>query len=129
MPLRRAQLTGRLRITEKKLQLGNINVQRDWGWAPEYVDAMWRMLQIDKPEDFVIATGQTRSLLEFTKEAFNYCGLHWPDHVVTNSSLLRPTDIMVSRANPSRANERLGWRAKRMMAEVIRGMIEDEITL
>jgi GDPmannose 4,6-dehydratase len=108
----------------EKLHLGNISIARDWGSAEEYVEAMWRMLQQDIPEDFVIATGETNTLEEFIAEAFACVGLDWQDHVVTDSTLLRPSEIMVSRANPSRAFEKFGWKAKYKMRDVVRIIIE-----
>jgi GDPmannose 4,6-dehydratase len=84
----------------EKLHLGNISIARDWGLASEYVEAMWLMLQQNAPEDFVIATGETNTLEEFVSEVFSFVGLDWHDHVVTDSSLLRPSEIMISRGNP-----------------------------
>ena len=110
--------------SREKLSLGNISIARDWGWAPEYVDAMWRILQQDDPEDYVVATGETHTLEEFVAEAFNGVGLDWRDHVVTDSTLLRPSEIMVSRANSDKAAERLGWKARYKMRDVIRIMGE-----
>lgn len=109
-----------------KLHLGNISIARDWGWAPEYVKAMWLMLQRDTPEDFVIATGETNTLEEFVAEVFACAGLNWHDHVVTDPSLLRPSEIMVSRGNPEKASEKLGWQARYKMRDVVKMMIEDE---
>ncbi|WP_136516109.1 GDP-mannose 4,6-dehydratase [Geomonas edaphica] len=111
--------------SKEKLHLGNISVSRDWGWAPEYVDAMWRILQQDTPDDFVIATGETYSLEDFIATAFNCAGLDWKQHVVTDSSLLRPSEITVSRANPSKAFTKLGWKAQLTMPQVVRVMFED----
>lgn len=92
-----------------KLRLGNIAIQRDWGWAPDYVEAMWRMLNADKPDDYVIATGRTVSLAYFTEKVFAHYGLNWEDYVEVDDSLLRPTDILVGRADPSKAKVNLGW--------------------
>ncbi len=92
-----------------KLRLGNIAIQRDWGWAPDYVAAMWRMLNADQPDDYVIATGRTVSLAYFTEKVFQHYGLNWKDHVEVDNSLLRPTDILVGRADPSKARTHLGW--------------------
>lgn len=103
----------------EKLHLGNISIARDWGWAPEYVEAMWRILQQDRPEDFVVATGETHTLEEFVAEAFNCVGLDWREHVVTDSMLLRPSEIMVSCANPAKAWSKLGWSSRYRMHEVI----------
>jgi GDPmannose 4,6-dehydratase len=106
------------------LTLGDLSVQRDWGWAPEYVVAMHAMLQLDRPEDFVIATGQTSSLEDFVAEAFAAVGLDWRQHVTRDPTLMRPSEIAVGRADPSRAAERLGWRAQSRMPDVVRMMVE-----
>lgn len=108
----------------ERLKLGNTSIQRDWGWAPEYVEAMYLMLQQPQPEDYVIATGQTTSLNEFVQTAFKVAGLDWRDHVETDESLFRPTDLAVSRANPSRANRELGWRASYGVKDIIKGMMD-----
>jgi GDPmannose 4,6-dehydratase len=110
--------------SREKLHLGNIAIRRDWGWAPEYVDAMWRMLQQEKPEDYVIATGESHSLEEFVDAAFSVAGLHWRDHVVQDPSLLRPTDLAVGRGNPSKAHAKLGWKAVNKMPDVVRLMVK-----
>ncbi len=112
----------------EKLNLGNISIARDWGWAPEYVDAMWRMLQQDTPDDYVIATGQTNPLETFVAETFKHLGLDWRDHVTADASLLRPSEIMISRGNPAKALKKLGWKAQYTMADAIRMMIESEKT-
>lgn len=93
-----------------RLELGNIDIHRDWGWAPEYVEAMWLMLQQDKAEDFVIATGKSCSLGHFVERAFNWFGLDWREHVVFNNELRRPSDIRYSRGNPAWAASKLGWK-------------------
>jgi GDPmannose 4,6-dehydratase len=110
----------------ERLSLGNLDIQRDWGWAPEYVDAMWRMLQQPTPQDFVIATGETHSLQNFVNEAFNVVGLDWRDHVDTDPALMRPTDIRFSRANPALAASQLDWRAQKGMVDVVRVMMSAE---
>ncbi|MEK6285238.1 MAG: GDP-mannose 4,6-dehydratase [Acidobacteriota bacterium] len=112
--------------SQEKLHLGNISIQRDWGWAPQYVEAMWLMLQEDKPEDYVIATGESHSLEEFVETAFSCLGLDWKKYVVLDPALLRPADITVGRANPTRARERLGWLAQNKMRDVVRLMVEAE---
>jgi GDPmannose 4,6-dehydratase len=112
--------------SDEKLKLGRLDINRDWGWAPEYVDAMWRMLQLDKPEDFVIATGSTHSLEDFVAYAFKTQGLNWQEHVISDHSLFRPTDLSVSRADPRRAKKVLGWQAKFTMEQVVEKMIEDK---
>jgi len=110
----------------EKLQLGNIGISRDWGWAPDYVEAMWRILQEEKPDDFVIGTGESHTLQEFVEQSFARVGLDWREHVQTRSELLRPSDIELSCADPSKANEVLGWKAKHRFADVIRMLVEAE---
>lgn len=106
------------------LYLGNTSIQRDWGWAPEYVDAMYRMLQQDEPDDYAIATGQTNSLQDFVVEVFNYLGLNWQDHVQVDHNLYRPTDIAISCGNATKAKENLGWQAKYTMHDVAHMMVD-----
>lgn len=108
----------------EQLRLGNLEVQRDWGWAPEYVEAMWLMLQQPSPDDYVIATGESNPLKDFVVEAFNQAGLDWRDHVVSDPTLLRPTELMVGRANPAKALNQLGWVARSKMRDVTRLMVE-----
>lgn len=110
---------------QSKMRLGDISVMRDWGWAPEYVGAMWLMLQQDKPDDYIVATGKTHSLKEMVKTVFSQLGLNWRDHVETNPDLLRPTDIKSSYADPSKAEKELGWKAQNSMQEVAAMMVED----
>lgn len=110
--------------SQEMLQLGDITISRDWGWAPEYVEAMWLMLQQDRPDDYVIATGETRSLTEFINQAFSCLGLEWQNHVISQPSLKRPSDIQTSRGNPSKAKIHLGWQAKSKMDDVVRMMVE-----
>jgi GDPmannose 4,6-dehydratase len=109
---------------QTKLQLGNIEIQRDWGWAPEYVEAIYLMLQKESAEDFVIATGQTRKLQDFVAAAFAEVGLDWRDHTTTDETLFRPTEIMIGRGDASKASEILGWKAKYKMAEVVQMMVQ-----
>jgi GDPmannose 4,6-dehydratase len=112
--------------SRERLRLGNTRVKRDWGWAPEYVDAMWRMLQQDHPDDFVVATGETRSLEEFVDVAFGAVGLDWREHVDADPALFRPTDLEANHANPAKAARVLGWRATVRMEEAVRRMIAAE---
>lgn len=93
------------------LKLGNLEIHRDWGWAPEYVDAMWRMVQQTEPEDLVIATGRTVSLKYFVDRTFRFFGLDCHQHVVSDDALLRPSDIRYGAGNPARALSKLGWRS------------------
>lgn len=110
----------------EKLELGKLNIVRDWGWAPEYVEAMWRMLQQDKADNFIIATGEANSLEEFVNCTFDSLGLDWRDHVVSNSALFRPTDLFWSQGNPAKAERLLGWQSSSKMREVIHKMIAGE---
>lgn len=109
-----------------KLHLGNISIVRDWGWAPEYVEAMWLMLQQKVADDYVIASGESNSLEEFVAEAFKCVGLNWYEHVVTDPTLLRPTEIAIGKGNPAKAEKKLGWKAKYKMRDVVRMMVEAE---
>jgi GDPmannose 4,6-dehydratase len=107
----------------EKLHLGNISIARDWGWAPEYVEAMWLMLQQDKADDFVIATGEMNTLESFAAEVFQTVGLDWREHVISDPSLLRPSEIMFSRGNATKAATVLGWVAKNRMKSVVKKMV------
>ena len=109
-----------------KLALGNTIIRRDWGWAPEYVKAMWLMLQQEQPEDYVIATGISKSLEELTALAFQEVGLNWTEHVVVDKTLLRPTDILEGCGNPIKAEKQLGWKAAFALEDVVREMIKEE---
>lgn len=111
------------------LRLGNLSIYRDWGWAPDYVEAMWMMVQRPQPEDFVIATGESHKLEDFVRLAFAEVGLDWHDHVTVDPTLLRPTDITSGYANPEKASGVLGWRATRKTADVVRLMVEAELAL
>ncbi len=106
-----------------KLRLGNLAVERDWGWAPEYVDAAWRMLQTPSPTDLIIATGQTHSLLAMVEQAFALVGLDWRAHVETSEGLIRRTDLSRSAGNPARIHEVTGWKAEIGFRDVIREMM------
>lgn len=120
-------VAGACRIAQgsnEKLYLGNIQIQRDWGWAPEYVEAMYLMLQQEQPDDYVIATGESSSLEEFVAAAFASVNLDWREHVVIDNSLLRPTDLAVGRGNPVKAKNKLGWQAKYKMQDVVQMMVK-----
>ncbi len=111
--------------SKEKLRLGNVSIVRDWGWAPEHVEAMWQMLQQPEPDDYVIATGESNSLENFVAAAFSEFGLEWRQYVTTDTSLLRPTDIQVGRANPAKARSRLEWSARYRMRDVVRMMAQE----
>jgi GDPmannose 4,6-dehydratase len=113
--------------TRGPLELGNIEVYRDWGWAPEYTNAMWLMMQQPAPDDFVIATGKGATLREFVAAAFAAFGLDWQNHVLSVPELLRPTDVTFSIGRPKRAEERLRWKANIKMPDVVRRLVADEI--
>lgn len=104
------------------LRLGNLDIHRDWGWAPDYVDAMWRMVQLDAPQDFVIATGRTVSLQYFVEKAFSCVGLDWRSHVEQDKSLLRPSDIQFGAADVSLATRQLEWKAMHDVDAVVARM-------
>lgn len=113
--------------SREKLKLGNIAIKRDWGYAPQYVQAMWRMLQQSKPDDYVIASGQAHSLQEFVALAFQHLGLQWEDHVEFDKTLYRPADIMVTLGDASRAKKELGWEYDMPFAQLVAALIKDEI--
>ena len=106
----------------ENLSLGNLDIHRDWGWAPEYVEVMWLMLQQKQLQDFVIATGRSVSLEYFVARAFANVGLEWRQHVRLDSTLLRPSDIRYGSADPSRAMRLLGWQATLQVDDVIDAM-------
>ncbi len=107
----------------ERLTLGRLDIRRDWGWAPEYVDAMWRMLQQSSPSDFVIATGESHTLAEFVEAAFAANGLDWKRYVDSSESLFRPTDIDKSQGDPEKARKQLGWVAATNMRSVVEKML------
>ncbi len=109
------------------LELGNVDAKRDWGYAPEYVEAMWRMLQQDEPEDFVVGTGRHHTPREFCELAFARVGLDYRDHVRTDPRLLRPAEVDTLLADPSRARERLGWEARTSFRELVELMVDAEL--
>jgi GDPmannose 4,6-dehydratase len=113
----------------EQLTLGNLEVRRDWGWAPEYVDAMWRMLQQERAEDYIIATGESYSLQDFVQQAFRQVNLDWRDHTVISQSLYRPADISEGRGNADKAASDLGWRAEKRMPQVVAAMVQAEMEL
>jgi GDPmannose 4,6-dehydratase len=106
--------------SKEKLVLGRLDIVRDWGWAPEYVEAMWLILQQDEAADYVVATGKSVSLREFVKESFATVGLDWTEHVEQDPTLHRPSDIARSAGDPTFAHSRLGWEARTKMPDVAR---------
>jgi len=112
--------------SKEKLKLGNLNIHRDWGWAPDYVDVMWRILQQTTPHDFVVATGSMNSLKKFVETVFSDLGLDWQDHVETDDALLRPSDIERSVGHPQKARKLLNWEASLNFKAVIAKLVEAE---
>lgn len=110
--------------SREKLHLGNLDIERDWGWAPEYTDAMWRIVQHPEPSDFIIATGETHSLREFVGRAFELGGLNWQDHVESDDSLLRPFDVPVTKGNPNKVSKLLQWQAETKFDGVIQKLFD-----
>ena len=114
---------------QDKLFLGNLDAKRDWGYAKEYVEVMWLMLQQEHPDDYVIATGETHSVREFLEEAFTYAGLDWKKHVVHDPRYLRPTEVDMLVGNPAKAREKLGWHPKTSFKELVKLMVDADIEL
>ncbi len=110
--------------SDEVLELGRLDIVRDWGWAEEFVEAMWLMLQRESADDFVIATGTSSSLEDFVRTTFERLDLDWMRHVRQSEQYMRPTDISVSRGNPAKANKVLGWDAKLKMPEVVSEMLK-----
>ena len=108
----------------EKLRLGRLDISRDWGWSPEYVEAMWLMLQQDKPEDYVVATGAPIALEDFVRVAFECAGLNWKDYVLQDEKLFRPADATVSFGDPSKAFKKLGWKASIQGVDVVKKMYQ-----
>ncbi|OBI13354.1 GDP-mannose 4,6-dehydratase [Mycobacterium sp. E2497] len=111
-----------------RLTLGNIQIKRDWGWAPEYVEAMWRMLQQPNGSDFVIATGESHTLEEFAETAFGHVGLDWHQYTDLSEALRRPSDLAEGLGDASRAREVLGWSATYRMRDVVMAMVDAELS-
>jgi len=111
----------------RELRLGNLEARRDWGFAGDYVDAMWRMLQQPAPTDFVIGTGETHSVRDLVEVAFGHAGLDWRQHVVTDPALVRPAEVDLLLADPSRARAELGWAPTVSFEELVRMMVDADL--
>ena len=111
----------------KELRLGNLEAHRDWGYAADYVDAMWRMLQPDTPEDYVVGTGESRSVAELCETAFNAVGLAWRDYVRTDAAYLRPAEVDLLVADATKARRVLGWQPTVSFAEMVGMMVEADL--
>ena len=114
---------------QQELRLGNLDSQRDWGWAPDYVRAMWLMLQQPEPDDYVIATGETHSVREFCQIAFEHVGLDWEGHVVLDDRFVRPAEVDLLIGNPEKARRQLGWEPKVRFKELVKIMVEADLKL
>jgi GDPmannose 4,6-dehydratase len=112
---------------DKELHLGNLDAKRDWGFAGEYVQAMWHMLQQERPEDFVVGTGETHSVREFCEMAFNYVGLNYQDYVVQDARFLRPSEVDVLIADPVKARQKLGWSPRVGFKDLVAMMVEADL--
>jgi len=114
---------------QKKLYLGNLDAKRDWGYAPEYVEAMWLMLQQEQPDDYVIATGETHSVQEFCEEAFAHAGLDWRGHVEFDERYLRPAEVDLLIGDASKARKVLGWQPKTRFKDLVKIMVDADINV
>jgi GDPmannose 4,6-dehydratase len=114
---------------QDKLYLGNLDAKRDWGFAPDYVEAMWMMMQQQEPDDYVIATGETHSVLEFAQLAFSYVGLDWGKHVEIDPRYFRPTEVDILQGDASKARTKLGWQPKTGFEELVKLMVNADIRL
>ena len=114
---------------QNKLALGNLDAKRDWGYAKEYVEAMWLMLQQDKPDDYVIATGETHSVREFLEESFAHVGLNWEKYVVQDARYMRPAEVDLLIGDPTKAEKQLGWKPKTKFKDLVKIMVEADIEL
>ena len=114
---------------QKKLYLGNLDARRDWGYAPEYIEAMWLMLQQDKPEDYVIGTGESHSVREFVEDAFSYVSLDWRECIEIDPRYFRPTEVEHLQADATKARERLGWEPKVTFNELVKIMVDADMEL
>ena len=114
---------------QDKLYLGNLEAKRDWGYAKEYVEAMWLMLQQDKPDDYVVATGETHSIREFLDEAFGYVGLSWKNHVEIDPRYYRPAEVDLLIGDASKARRQLGWQPRTKFADLVKLMVDADIKL
>jgi GDPmannose 4,6-dehydratase len=112
-----------------ELRLGNLDAKRDWGFAGDYVEAMWLMLQQDQPDDFVICTGETHSVREFCELAFGRLGLNWEDHVVVDEAFLRPAEVDLLVGDSSKAAEHLGWKPQTGFADLVEMMLDADLAL
>jgi len=114
---------------QKELYLGNMDAKRDWGYAPEYVEGMWRMLQADQPDDYVLATNETHTVQEFVEEAFGHAGLEWQKHVKYDARYERPAEVDLLIGDPAKAKRQLGWEPKVRFKELVQIMVDSDIEM
>jgi GDPmannose 4,6-dehydratase len=112
---------------EKELRLGNLEAKRDWGYAPEYVESMWLMVQQEEPDDYVVATNEVHSVKEFAEKAFSIVGLNWKDYVKTDKRLLRPLDVMLLRGDYSKVKEKLNWNPRTKFNKLVEIMVKEDL--
>ena len=113
--------------SKERLKLGNLAIHRDWGWAPEYVEAMWRIMQQKEPRDYIVATGETISLQHFCRKVFEHVGLEFDKYVDSDPQLLRPSDIKYSFSSPEKIYNDLGWKAQKKSSEIIKILVEAQL--
>ena len=114
---------------QKDLYLGNMDAKRDWGYAPEYVEGMWRMLQADKPDDYILATNETHTVKEFVQEAFGHVGLEWEKHVKYDARYERPAEVDLLIGDPAKAKRELGWEPKVRFKELVQIMVDADVEM
>lgn len=112
---------------QKELRLGNLDAERDWGFAGDYVEAMWLMLQAEKPDDYVVATGKKYTVREFAKLAFDRVNIDWEEHVVVDERFYRPADVNTLCGNPAKAKKELGWQPKVSFEQLVRMMVDEDM--
>ena len=114
---------------QKELYLGNMDAKRDWGYAPEYVEGMWRMLQADEPDDYVLATNETHTVKEFVQEAFGHVGLEWEKYIKYDARYERPAEVELLIGDPAKAKRQLGWEPKVRFKELVQIMVDADLEM
>jgi GDPmannose 4,6-dehydratase len=114
---------------QKELYLGNMDAKRDWGYAPEYVEGMWRILQADQPDDFVLATNETHTVKEFVQEAFGHVGLEWEKYIKYDARYERPAEVDLLIGDPAKAKRQLGWEPKVRFKELVQIMVDADLEM
>ena len=123
-----SKAVGRIHVgIQEKLTLGNLDASRDWGYAKDYIEAMWMMMQYNTAEDWVIATGVTKTVRDFVKEAFNYVDLDWKDYVLTSEKYMRPNEVEYLLGDATKAKNKLNWQPKVNFEELVKIMVEHDI--